>query len=174
MTGASTAKTEIIPYFCTNHIYMDLTKIVAISGKPGLYLMVGDAKDKLIVESLIDGKRSPAFASDKISTLQEISIYTESDDVPFEDVLKSLHEFQEGKPVSNPKKASSNELKELFSQVLPDYDRDAVYVSDMKKVFTWYNLLLEKDMIAFSDEESEPPQEEAANEGDEADVNETS
>lgn len=117
--------------------------------------MVGDAKDKLIVESLLDGKRSPAFASEKISTLQEISIYTESDDVPFEDVLKKVFEYQDGKPVPNPKKASSNDLKELFGKILPDYDRDAVYVSDIKKVFTWYNLLLEKDLIEFSEEEAE-------------------
>ena len=128
---------------------MDLTKIVAISGKPGLYLMVGDAKDKLIVESLIDGKRIPAFGSEKISTLQEISIYTESDDVPFKDVLKKVHDHQDGQPVPNPKKASSDELKELFGKILPDYDRDAVYVSDIKKVFSWYNLLLEKDMLEF-------------------------
>jgi hypothetical protein len=134
---------------------MDLTKILAISGKPGLFLMVGEAKDKLIVESLLDGKRAPAFGSDKISTLQEISIYTETDDVPFEDVLKNLHELMEGKPVPNPKKASSNELKELFGKVLPDYDRDAVYVSDMKKTFSWYNLLLEKDLIDFTEKEAE-------------------
>ena len=134
---------------------MDLTKIVSISGKPGLFLMVGDAKDKLIVESLLDGKRSPAFSSEKISTLKEISIYTETDDAPFEDVLKSLYELQEGKPVPDPRKASSDELKELFGKVLPDYDRDAVYVSDMKKVFNWYNLLLEKDLIEFTEEEDE-------------------
>ena len=117
--------------------------------------MVGDAKDKLIVESLIDGKRLPAFGSEKISTLQEISIYTESDDIPFEDVLKKVHDHQDGKPVPNPKKASSDELKELFGKILPDYDRDAVYVSDMKKVFVWYNLLLEKDMLEFTEEETE-------------------
>jgi hypothetical protein len=132
---------------------MDLTKILSISGKPGLFLMVGEAKDKLIVESLLDGKRSPAFGSDKISTLQEISIYTETDDAPFEDVLKNLHEHMDGKPVPNPKKASANEIKDLFGKILPDYDRDAVYVSDMKKTFSWYNLLLEKDLLDFTEEE---------------------
>jgi hypothetical protein len=134
---------------------MDLTKILAISGKPGLFRMVGDAKDKLIVESLLDGKRSPAFTSEKISTLQEISIYTETGDMPLEDLLKSIYEKQDGQPVPNPKKASSSELKALFEEVLPDYDRDAVYVSDMKKVFSWYNLLLEKQLLEFSGEEEE-------------------
>lgn len=117
--------------------------------------MVGDAKDKLIVESLTDGKRSPAFSSEKISTLQEISIYSETDDVPLGDILKNIYEHLDGKPVPDPKKASSGELKDLFGEILPDYDRDAVYVSDMKKVFSWYNILLEKNMLEFPEEDEE-------------------
>ncbi len=134
---------------------MDLSKILSISGKPGLYKLVGEAKNNIIVESLIDGKRVPAFSHERISTLQEISIYDENEDVPLKDVFKKIYEMQDGKTVLNPKKASSNEIKALFEKVLPDYDRDAVYVSDMKKVFTWYNFLLEKDMLEFPEEEEE-------------------
>jgi hypothetical protein len=101
---------------------MDLTKILSISGKPGLYKMVGDAKNKIIVESLIDGKRYPAFSHDKISSLKEISIYTETDDIPLEEVLINIFKVQEGKPVSNPKKMAAADLKALFEKAVPDYD----------------------------------------------------
>ncbi len=135
---------------------MDLTKILSISGKPGLYKMVGDAKNKIIVESLIDGKRYPAFSHDKISSLKEISIYTETDDIPLEDVLINIFKVQEGKQVSNPKKMAAADLKALFEKAVPDYDKDSVYVSNMKSVFTWYNILVENNLIDLeSDEEAE-------------------
>lgn len=140
---------------------MDLSKILSISGKPGLYKLIGESKSNIVVESLIDGKRVPAFSHERISTLKEISIYTETDDVPLEDVFKKMHELNDGKAVQNPKKASSNELKALFEKILPDYDREAVYTSDMKKVFGWYNFLLEKGILEFSEEsEEEKPAEE--------------
>lgn len=151
---------------------MDLSKILSISGKPGLYMLVGESKSNLIVESLIDGKRSPAFSHERISTLKEISIYTESEDVPLEEVFKKIHEQQDGKPVLNPKSASSDEIKALFDKVLPDYDRDAVYVSDMKKVFGWYNFLLEKDMLDFSEQEQEEEERQNA-ESEEQEKNES-
>lgn len=132
---------------------MDLSKILSISGKPGLYLMVGEAKNNLIVESLIDGKKTPSFAHDRVSTLKEISIYTDTEDVPLETVFKSIFEYTSGKPVENPKKASGDNLKSMFAEILPDYDRDAVYVSDIKKIFSWFNLLLDKDLLDFSEEE---------------------
>ena len=137
---------------------MDLSKILSISGKPGLYLRVGEAKNNLIVESLIDGKKMPSFAHDRVSTLKEISIYTEGEDVALEKVLKKIHDFTEGKPVENPKKSSGNDLKSTFAEILPDYDRDAVYVSDIKKIFSWYNLLLEKEMLEFTEEEENAPE----------------
>ncbi len=133
---------------------MDLSKILSISGKPGLYLMVGEAKNNLIVESLLDGKKSPSFAHDRVSTLKEISIYTETEDVALEKVLKNIFDHTGGKPIENPKKASGDTLKSLFAEVLPEYDRDAVYVSDIKKVFSWYNLLLEKELLEFNEEEN--------------------
>jgi len=134
---------------------MDLSKILSISGKPGLFVMVGEAKNNLIVESLIDGKKSPSFAHDRVSTLKEISVYTETEDIAMEKVLKGIYEFTEGKPLDDPKKSSGDVLKKTFANVLPDYDRDAVYVSDIKKIFTWYNLLLEKEMLDFTEEEVE-------------------
>lgn len=134
---------------------MDLSKILSIAGKPGLYLMVGEAKNNLIVESLIDGKKIPSFAHDRVSTLKEISIYTENEDVALEDVLKSINNYTEGKPIENPKKSSSDVLKTTFAEIRPDYDRDTVYVSDIKKIFSWYNLLLEKDMLDFTEEDEE-------------------
>ncbi len=126
---------------------MDLTKVLSISGKPGLFLMVGDAKNKIIIESLTDGKRYPAFSHDKISSLKEISIYTETDDLPLEDAFKNLFKALDGKPVDNPKKMPSADLKALFEKAVPDYDKESVYVSNMKSVFTWYNILVEKNMI---------------------------
>ena len=126
---------------------MDLTKILSISGKPGLFLMVGDAKNKIIIESLMDGKRYPAFSHDKISSLKEISIYTETDDLPLEDAFKNLFKALDGKTIENPKKMSSTDLKALFEKAVPDYDKESVYVSNMKSVFSWYNLLVEKNLI---------------------------
>lgn len=148
---------------------MDLSKILSISGKPGLYKMVGESKNGLVVESFTDGKKIPAFAHERISSLKEISIYTESDDIALWKVLKKLNEIQEGKPIENPKKSSANDLKALFEQVIPDYDKDTVYVSDMKKVFSWYNQLLEKDMLDFSEQEKEEKEmeEEAGSENSE-------
>jgi hypothetical protein len=134
---------------------MDLTKILSISGKPGLFKMVGETKSGLIVESLDDNKKFPVFSHEQISSLKEISIYTEADSVSLKEVLKKLKELQQEKPVDNPKKASADVLKALFVQVVPDYDVDAVYVSDMKKVFTWYNLLLKNNMLDFTDDEEE-------------------
>ena len=134
---------------------MDLSKILSIAGKPGLFKLVGEAKNNIVVESLIDGKRTPAFSHERISTLEELSIYTESEDVPLKDVLKNIYEKHDGKPISSPKKLSSNDLKKLFEEVLPDYNKEAVYVSDIKKVFNWYNFLLEKDLLDFTEEEPE-------------------
>ena len=134
---------------------MDLTKILSISGKPGLFKMVGETKSGLIVESLEDNKKFPVFSHEQISSLKEISIYTETDSVSLKEVLKKVRGLQQDKPIDNPKKASTDDLKALFIQIVPDYDKDAVYVSDMKKVFTWYNLLLKNDMLDFTDDEDE-------------------
>ncbi len=140
---------------------MDLSKILSIAGKPGLYKLAGEAKNNLVVESLTDGKRMPAFSHERISSLQEISIYTKDEDLPLHDALKMIYDMTEGQKVDNPKKMSSAQLKLLFRKAIPDYDEGSVYVSDMKKVFTWYNTLLEKELLDFSEEEKpeEKPEE---------------
>ena len=142
---------------------MDLSKVVAISGKPGLFLVTTQGAGKLIVESLIDGKRTPAFANDKISSLEEISIFTTGEDKPLKEVFMSIHEKIGDKLDFDPKKASPVELKEKFMLVLPEYDEDAVYQSDMKKVFQWYQLLNDKGLLDFAvEEKKEENAEEAA------------
>ncbi len=134
---------------------MELSKILSISGRPGLYKMIGESKSGLIVESLSDGKKFPVFAHERVSSLKEISIYTETDDISLRKILAKLRETQNDKPVDNPKKASASQLKELFEQIVPDYDKESVYVSDIKKVFLWYNLLLENNLLDFTDEEED-------------------
>lgn len=142
---------------------MDLTKILSISGKPGLFKMVGEAKNNIIVESLVDGKKMPAFSHDRISTLKEISIFTLDEDVPLKDVFKSIYELQNQQAVPNLKQATSSDIKTLFGKVLPNYDPDTVYVSDMKKIFGWYNLLLEKELLDFTEEEETEKESEIEN-----------
>ena len=117
--------------------------ILAISGQRGLYKVISQAKNSIIVESLIDGKRMPAYASSRISALEDISIYTEDDDVKLFDVFKTIFEKESGGQVTVVK-GSNNELKAYFEEILPEFDKDRVYVSDIKKVYTWYNLLVEK------------------------------
>lgn len=108
--------------------------------------MVSQAKNSIIVESLIDGKRMPAYATSRISALEDISIYTEEEDVKLIDIFKLIYEKENGGQAIEPK-SSGAELKAYFEGVLPTYDKDRVYVSDIKKVLTWYNLLIEQEMI---------------------------
>lgn len=125
---------------------MDLSKIMTISGKPGLFKVMAKTRNGLVVESLMDGKKLPVFASERSSTLEDISIFTQEQEAPLKDVLWKMHEAYEGKPGPDPK-SDPDKLKSAFEEILPDYDTQRVYVSDMKKVFTWYNMLLEKKMI---------------------------
>jgi hypothetical protein len=120
---------------------MELKEILAISGQPGLYKYVAQSSRGVIVESLADGKRMNAASNAKVSALTEISIFTEGNDVPLAEVFTSIYNYTEGKPTISHKEAPEK-LKALFAEVLPDYDRDRVHVSDMKKIFQWYNILL--------------------------------
>jgi hypothetical protein len=131
---------------------MDLKEILAISGKSGLFKVISQTKNGLIVESLLDKKRLPVYASDKISNLEEISIYTTEKEVPLKEVFKSIFDKESGgKTIDH--KTDDAKLKKYFIEVLPDYDQDRVYVSDMKKVFNWYNILHENSLMIFSEEE---------------------
>lgn len=138
-----------------------LKGLLAISGQRGLFKLVSQAKNSIIVESLIDGKKMPAYATSRISALEDISIYTEDEDVKLFDVFKAIYEKENGGASISPK-SSGNELKSYFEEVLPLYDKDRVYVSDIKKVLTWYNLLMEKELFdpnATEEEEVEATEE---------------
>ncbi len=135
---------------------MDLSKIVSISGKSGLYLVKSQAVGRLIVESVIDGKCTPAFAHDRMSSLEEISIFSTDEDRPLKDVFKMIHEKMGDKVDFDYKKATPEQLREKFSFVMPDYDEEAVYPSDMKKVFAWYQMLMDKNLLDFTEEEAQP------------------
>lgn len=138
-----------------------LQNILSISGKPGLYKLISRAKNSLIVETLDQAhRRVPAFATDRITSLADIAMYTDADDVPLHKVLTSLGELEGGKQSSvNYKKASGDELRDYFAKVLPDFDRERVHNGDIKKLIQWYNILVEAGITDFSVEEQ--PAEEA-------------
>lgn len=136
---------------------MDLNEILSIAGKAGLYKVVTQSKNGVIIESLLDGKRVTAFAHERISSLEEISIFGETEDVPLKQVFKIISDKQEGKEAIS-HKSSGKELKTFFLDIMPDYDQDRVYVSDIKKVLQWYNLLLKKDLLEFKEEDDVQPE----------------
>lgn len=127
--------------------------ILAISGKPGLYRLVSRGKASLIVEALdATKKRMPAFASDRVTSLADIAMYTDEEDVALWQVLKSLGEKEESKEASlNYKKASSAELRAYFAEVLPSFDRERVHDSDIKKLIQWYNILVKAGITDFEE-----------------------
>ena len=133
---------------------MDLKGILSIGGYSGLYKLIKQTKNGFVVESLTDKKRMQAFATSKISTLEDIAIYTENGEVSLKDVFKKIYE-QEGQKATISHKSSADELKKLFESVLPDYDRDRVYVSDIKKVVSWYNQLVALNMIDLEEDKQE-------------------
>ena len=118
--------------------------ILAISGKPGLYELVSRGKGTLIVENITDHKRMPAFASDRVTSLGDIAMYTDEEDKPLGEILMALRDMEGGKQASiNYKKASGEELFEYFAKFLPTFDRDRVHPSDVKKLIQWYNILID-------------------------------
>jgi hypothetical protein len=142
---------------------MNLTGIIAISGKSGLYRVLAQGKNNIIVESLEDKKRVPAYASDRISALDDISIYTYDDDKPLKEILVSIFEKEEGKETLSHKE-DQNKLKSYLLEILPNYDQERVYSSDIKKIFQWYNLLLKAGALVIEEEkeEEEAPKEKKA------------
>lgn len=133
---------------------MALKDILAISGKPGLYKFISQGRNGIIVESLNENKRIHAPATAKISALEDIAIFTDEEEVPLNEVFKKVNEKEDGgKAIDH--KSKPEELKAYMADVLPTYDRDKVYVSDLKKLFNWYNLLHEMDLLSFEEEEDE-------------------
>lgn len=129
-----------------------LKEILSISGKPGLFKLISSSNNAIIVESLLDGKRFPTYSTAQIIALDDIAIYTESEDMPLREVFKAISKKTNGaKAISH--KESANALKAFMKEVIPVYDEERVYVSDMKKLFQWYNLLHDKGMLNFEESE---------------------
>lgn len=133
---------------------MNLTGIISISGKPGLYKVIAQSKNSIIVESLDNNKRVPAYATDRISAIEDISIYTYEDDVPLKDVFSSIYSKENGQNTISHKE-DVKKLEDYLAGILPDYDRERVYPSDIRKIFQWYNMLNEKGFIKMEEEETE-------------------
>jgi len=136
-----------------------LKSILSVSGKPGLYKLVSSGKNMVIVESLTDKKKMPIHARDKAVSLGDISIYTETEDVPLKDILTSMKNKENGEKVSIDPNAKPDELKRYFLEILPEFDQDRVYPTDIKKMISWYNILTEAG-IDFEKEEKVENEEE--------------
>jgi len=119
-----------------------LKTILSVSGKPGLYKLISSGKNMVIVESLVDKRKMPIHARDKVVSLGDISIYTETDDVPLKNILSSIKEKEAGNKASVNTSAKPEELKKYFLEILPDFDKDRVYPTDIKKMISWYNILV--------------------------------
>ena len=134
---------------------MDLSNILVIAGKPDLSELVSQTKGGAVVKNLVTGQKYPVFKTDRISSLGEIRLFTESDERPLEEVMQAIHKVLEGKPTPfDPKKAEGKELFALLEKALPDYDRERVHTSDAKKLFAWYNVLLGAEKITFDEPEA--------------------
>jgi len=139
---------------------MDLSQILSIAGKPGLFKLVAHSKNGLIIESLIDGKRINAFMNEKISSLEEISIFTSNEEMALKEVLRNMYTQTNGQKTID-HKSDDKAVKAFFGQAIPDYDQDRVYVSHMRKVIGWYNSLVDKGLIDFIDEDKKSESEES-------------
>lgn len=138
-----------------------LKGILSIAGRPGLFKLVNPGKNMLIVESLNTGKRSPAYAHDKVISLADISMYTVEEDIPLGNVLENLKNRAEGKPVDIKALGSEAAIRDFFGEVLPTFDRERVYTNDIKKLINWYNTLLAAGIDTYLDQEEEEATQEA-------------
>jgi hypothetical protein len=132
---------------------MDLKEIITVSGYSGLFKLIGKNKNSIIVESLVDGKRMPVFATNKASSLSEIALFTNGEEIPLKQVFQRIYKFQEKKEISIDFKTQTKEMLELFEKIIPEYDKSRVYASDIKKIFTWYNILLKNNLIDLEEEQ---------------------
>ncbi|MBP9580189.1 MAG: DUF5606 domain-containing protein [Porphyromonadaceae bacterium] len=130
-----------------------LKTILSISGKPGLFKLVSQGKNMLIVESLIDKKRVPAYAKDKVISLGDIAIYTDETEVPLHEVLTSVKNKENGNQASIDSAAKPEVLRAYMAEVLPNFDRERVYPSDIKKLISWYNMLIAAGITDFTPED---------------------
>ena len=133
---------------------MNYKEILTISGKGGLFRLVSRSKNNAIVESLTDHTRHPLFMSNKASSVEEIYLFTEEDSLPLKEVLQKIHAYTGGGKAIDPK-APEAEVRKYMEAVLPEYDRSRVHYSDMKRLFSWYNILPENGLLVL-EEEAEP------------------
>lgn len=140
-----------------------LKTILSISGRPGLFKLVSQGKNMLIVESLTTKKRMPAYARDKVVSLGDIAIYTDGEEVPLSKVMTTIYE-KNGKALDPNSYKTNDEIRDFFLDVLPNFDQDRVYLTDIKKIISWYNLLLETGITSFEEEKTEENSEENSEE----------
>lgn len=133
---------------------MKLNEILTISGHSGLFKIIAQGKNNIIVESLTDGKRMPAFATDKLSSLSDIALFTLDDELPLSEVFKKMYATFEQKEVSLNFKTQTKEMLEYFEKAIPNYDKARVYTSDIKKIMTWYNQLVKNNLLPFEEKEN--------------------
>ena len=131
---------------------MDLRTVLSVSGKPGLFKLIAHQKSGVVVESLLDGKRTAISANANVSSLGDIAIYTYEEEVPLRDVFKAMAEVTEGKEALS-HKSSKDDLEDFFGEVLPKFDQERVYASDIKKVVQWFNILVKNDLLSILEEE---------------------
>lgn len=131
-----------------------LKNILSITGKPGLYKLLNRGNNMLIVESLVDGKRMPTYARDKIVSLADVSMFTTGDDIALWEVLEKVKKHENGKAVSfDAKKADKQQLCDFFTEILPEWDQDRVYPTDIRKLIQWYNILIGAGITEFEPKE---------------------
>lgn len=134
---------------------MKLNEILTISGYSGLFKIIAKGRNNIIVESLTDGKRMPAFATDRISSLADIALFTTGEDLPLSQVFKRMFEAFDKKEVALNFKKQTKEMLEYFEKAIPEYDKERVYTSDIKKIMTWYNQLVKNNLLPFEEEVKE-------------------
>ncbi len=134
---------------------MALDKILSIGGKPGLYKLLTQTRTGFVGESLLDGKRITVGMRNNVSVLSEIAIYTLEEEVPLRDVLQKIKEKEGGNRTKINHKADKIDLEEYFFEILPNYDEDRVYASDIKKIIQWYNILVDNKIMDFSESDEE-------------------
>jgi len=131
---------------------MGLDKILSISGKPGLFLLKTQTRSGFVAESLLDGKKVSVSVQNNVSVLSEIAVYTLTEEVPLRKVFKTINEKENGGQTSISHKDGKDTLEEYFFGILPDYDEDKVYASDIKKIVQWYNLLHKHDLLELEED----------------------
>lgn len=125
-----------------------LEGILSISGQPGLFKLISQTKNGIIVEAIDTKKRVPVYSNSKVSALEDIAVFTTGEEIPLKEVFKKIYTVENKGQTSVPRNAETNQIKEYFEDILPDYDKERVYVSDMKKIISWYNILVQENIIS--------------------------